>query len=115
MTLPSKSPETERLVEEIRARQRNTVWPDTRVNGSAVDAFLWKGSPNPTLVQRIGAWILGLFFALIGILLIGAIEERAPDAGNWLGVVAGLAFIALGGKVFRNGLRHRTVTPPKKS
>jgi len=113
MKSKQNSPDTERLIEEVRGRQRNTVWPDTMINGSAVDAFLWKGSPHPTLVQRIGAWIFGLFFVLMGIVLIGAIEQRGPDPGRWLGVVLAFAFIALGGRVFRNGFRRRVRTPPE--
>ena len=47
-----------RSLREIEARQRGTVWPDTLRNGALVDAFLWKGSPKATVIQRIGP---GLF------------------------------------------------------
>lgn len=36
------------FLEESRQRQRNVVFPDTVRNARSVDAFLWKGSPNPT-------------------------------------------------------------------
>jgi uncharacterized BrkB/YihY/UPF0761 family membrane protein len=115
MTLPSKSPETERLVEEMRARQRNTVWPDTMVNSSAVDAFLWKGSANPKLVQRFGAWIFGLTFVLLGVMMMSVFARPASDSGNWPGIFIGLAFAALGCKVFRNGFRRRSARTPTQS
>ena len=52
------------VIEEIKAKQRNTAWPDTIVNSRGVDEFLWKGSSDAPLVQRIGAWIFGLTFVL---------------------------------------------------
>ncbi len=52
------------MLEEVELKQRNTVWPDTMLNGTNVDAFLWKGNPKATLVQRIGAVIFGLSFLL---------------------------------------------------
>jgi len=55
------SSDTEKLIEEARAKQSNTVWPDTLLNGRSVDEFLLKGSPDAPIVQRIGAWIFGLF------------------------------------------------------
>ena len=67
-----KSVQHERLIEEIKAKQRNTVWPDTLMNGRSVDEFLWKGSPDAPLVQRMGAWIFGLAFMLIAVGVIAA-------------------------------------------
>ena len=55
---------------EIETRQRNTVWPDTLRNGSLVDAFVWRGSPNATYIQRIGTALFGLLFLCPAVLLI---------------------------------------------
>ena len=56
---------------------------DSLVNSkAAVDIFLWKGSPNPRIVQRIGAWLFGLFFCTVGAVMIGdAQEERSVFLG----------------------------------
>lgn len=55
---------------EIEARQRNTVWPDTLRNGALVDAFVWRGSPNATYIQRIGTALFGLLFLCPAVLLM---------------------------------------------
>jgi hypothetical protein len=47
------------LIEDVRASQRNTLWPDAMVNGSSVDGLLWKGSPKATMVQRAASRSLG--------------------------------------------------------
>ena len=46
-----ESPELEELEEGVRAKQRNTTWPDTLLNGRSVDEFLWKGPSDATLIQ----------------------------------------------------------------
>ncbi len=35
------------------------VFPDTVRDGGTAENFLWKGLPNPSLVQRLGAWLMG--------------------------------------------------------
>ncbi len=95
-------------IEEVRAKQRNTVWPDATKNSRSVDVFLWKGSPNAPLVQRIGAWIFGLAFILIGLLWVDvAFERHSPVFG-----VLSIGWFAVGGKVFLNGFRRRKVEKP---
>lgn len=91
----------DRFVEEIEAKQRNTVWPDTMKNGRSVDEFLWKGSPDAPLVQRMGAWIFGMFFMLGGSAWFDAAYEKHDRV---LGVISLLPFF-IGVKVFLNGFR----------
>jgi hypothetical protein len=50
------------FLKEIENNQRNVVWPGPLVNSRGVDEFFWKGSPKPTVVQRIAAWLFGLTF-----------------------------------------------------
>ena len=66
----------ESVIEEIEAKQKNTVWPDTLRNSRSVDAFLWKGDPGAPLVQRMGAWIFGLFFILAGLGWVDVAYEK---------------------------------------
>jgi hypothetical protein len=99
----------ERLVEEIEAKQRNTVWPDTMINSRGVDEFLWKGSPDAPLVQRIGAWIFGLTFILLGLGLFDIAYEKHDRV---LGVFS-LLPLFLGVKVFLNGFRRHKATRHK--
>lgn len=54
------------LVRELRSRQKNTVWPDPLLNSRSVDEFLWRGSPNASPIQRLGAVVFGIFFVAIG-------------------------------------------------
>src|SRR5258706_14075306 len=94
------------LIDESRAHQRNIVFPDTVRNGRAVDVFLWRGSPDPPLVQRIAAWMFGLMFVFLG-LAVFVLAKKAWDDGSWLGVVVtaliSLSFVAIGIRIFRNG------------
>jgi len=98
--------EPDPFIDEIRAKQRNVVFPDTVRNGRSVDAFLWFGSPNPTRVQRMGAWLVGSAFVCLGLPFI-FIAARARDAGDWAGywlvLLISLAFVLLGIRIFRNG------------
>lgn len=57
----------DKFIDETRASQRNIVFPDTVRKARSVDAFLWRGSPHPSLVQSIAAWIIGLVFIGIGV------------------------------------------------
>ena len=97
----------ERFIEEFKAKQRNTVWPGPLVNGRGVDEFLWNGSPDAPLVQRIGAWIFGLTFISIG---IGFVDVGYREQ-SWGDIVFSAIWFLLGGKVLLNGFkRHKNKT-----
>ena len=102
-----------RFVDTMRPKQRNTLWPDTMRNSRFVDVFLWRGTENPTTVQRIGAWLFGATFAGIGIAFFSMIP--GSSAGDkWQLVFLSWVFILLGIKIFRNGFpkdQHKG-TPP---
>jgi len=103
MSHPHKRDE---FVDEIRSKQRNIVFPDTVRNVRNADVFLWRGSPNPKLVQRIGAWLFGSAFIGTGLVIIGTAAGEQDAAGV---VVAGLGivFALIGARVFRNGFPRR--------
>jgi hypothetical protein len=91
---------------EIRAKQSNIVWPDFLVNSRGVDAFLWKGSPNPTTVQRIAAWLFGGTY-IASSACLAVLAWRAGGIGMIaLGIIA-IGGFALGIKTFSNGFAKR--------
>ena len=93
----------DRLVQDLEARQRNTLWPDAMVNGSSVDELLIKGSPKATKVQRVGIAIWGLLF-----LCFGAIFECiAFEKGEAFFVFFGILWLALGAKIFLNAFKRK--------
>jgi hypothetical protein len=98
------------FLEKSRQRQRNVVFPDTVRNARSVDAFLWKGSPNPTRVQRVGAWLFGITFIGLGACLIAFVVVARSD-GEWVAAFVmtsmSVGAIALGIRTFRNGFPRR--------
>ena len=94
------------LIEDVEARQRNTLWPDAMVNSSSVDALLLKGSAKATKVQRIGIAIWGLTFVCLGM----GLEFAAFEKGSRLFVFMGLLVLALGATVFLNAFKRRQIS-----
>jgi uncharacterized membrane protein len=101
-----------KFIDEYRSRQRNIVFPDTVRNGRLVDVFIWKGSPHPTLVQRIAAWMFGVFFIGFGLWNLSLDVKARIEEGFSIGVVfwasISVSFILLGIRVFRNGFTRPT-------
>ncbi len=100
----------ERLLEEIEAKQRNTVWPDPLRNTRDVDVFLWKGSPDAPLVQRIGAWMFGIAFILCGVGFLAVAYEKQSLA---FGILSAVPFL-IGVKVCLNGFRKHRRKPSRQ-
>lgn len=90
-------------IEDIKARQRNLIWPDVLRGGRAVDEFLWKGAGDAPLVQRIGAVVLALVYIMAAALIV----DVAVEQGEWfIGVGVIFAFGA-GAWFIRNALRRK--------
>lgn len=104
----SRGTEQAELVAGIKAKQRNTVWPDTVNNSRSVEDFLWKGSPEATLVQRVACWMFGLFFILCGISFLDVAYEKHFLLFGALSI----GWFFIGGKVFLNGFRKRRSKKP---
>jgi len=85
----------------VRSKQENVLWPQVMTNVRSADAFLLKGSPNPSPVQRVAAWIFGLTLFAEGF-GIGFVGRRLPPV-----LLVGVAFALLGAWVFRNGFARR--------
>ena len=90
------------LIEDVRARQENVLWPRAMVNSTSVDALLWKGSPNATKVQRIGIGIWGLCFFCLGTVC----EFGAYEKDELFLAFFGLPWLALGTKIFLNAFKR---------
>jgi len=73
------------------------------IGGRSVDASFWRGSPNPTLVQRIAAWLFGIMLFLPGLLIV----SMGKAGGPWLIVIIGWGAILLGAQTLRNGFARR--------
>ena len=109
----------DKLTEETRARQRNIVFPDTVRNGRLVDAFVWKGSPHPSIVHRIAAWMFGALLMVSGLEFFSeAVKARVED-GFTVGIVImaaiSLSLVLVGIKIFRNGFPRQRSKPELKS
>jgi hypothetical protein len=93
--------------DDVRARQRNTVWPDTLRNGRVVDSFIWKGSPDATLVQRIGVALFGLLFLCPALLLVRfGVLEPGPAPFRTFMLLFALPWVAIGCRLLGNAFRH---------
>jgi hypothetical protein len=104
--------ELDEFIDRARTSQRNTVFPDTVRNSRSVDAFLWRGSPNPSLVQRVGAWLFGLTEIGIGLCAIPlAIQGLHGEDHPWIAfaifMLMATAMCLLGIRTFRNGFPRR--------
>ena len=103
-------PEQEDLdgfIDETQASQSNIVFPNTVRNARGVDAFLWKGSPSPTLVQRMAAWLFGLLFIAMASLFVGLFFQEGDTKSWWPLLLVSALLCFLGLKIFRNGFpRH---------
>jgi hypothetical protein len=91
------------LIAEITAKQQNNVWPGPIANSRSIDEYLWKGSQNATLVQRIGACIIGLFYFSMGVIFLGF----ARGDLWWPVTLLSFLLLFLGTKIFLNGFRNR--------
>jgi hypothetical protein len=108
--------DSRKFIDEIRAKQRNIVFPDVLANGAAVDKFLLKGSPNPSLIQRVAAWLFGLMFLIGGVFFLDYAQQgyAQQEEGSLLMGLVSIGFFLLGAWVFRNGFRRRKRGPMSK-
>ena len=97
-----KNRSSKQFLDDARARQRNTAWPDTLRNGVSVDALLWKGSRDATTVQRVGIAIFGLA------LLSAGLNFAYMSYSRHSAVIAifSIPFLLLGLRVFWNTFRR---------
>jgi hypothetical protein len=90
-----------KLIEDIRAKQKNVVWPNPLRNSRGVDELLWRGSSKATPVQRIGIALFGFCYLILAIAMIGIGKED----GSIAFYVVGIAMLLLGARVLFNSVR----------
>jgi len=93
--------EIDSYIGQIEARQRNLIWPDVLRGSRSVDEFLWKGSRDAPLVQRIGAVILALAYVLVALTFVSMTMEFR----QWFLSVFAAAMFVIAGWFIRNALR----------
>ena len=103
-----------RMIAEIRSRQSNILWPDTLKNSTAVNRLLWKGTSDPTLVQRIGMCLFGLAFFALGAVFLPIARTETALANIFLGVGCSIGLLAVGLRLILNGLRRHSRQTIKK-
>ena len=108
MKRPSEHKDLDEFIGDIKSKQQNLVWPGAWVNATRVDRFLWKGSANPTLVQRVAAWMFGLVFVGFGLEFFAfAVRFRYSFASVLVAVTLACGFALAGIKIFLNGFPKR--------
>jgi len=71
-----------------------------------VNRFFWRGSTNPTKVQRAAAWLMGASFIAAGFGLV----SQAGD--SYVTRLIGSCAVVVGAVVFRNGFRRKSAGEP---
>ncbi len=106
-----KDESLEQIREDIEARQRATVWPDTVRNGRSIDAFLWKGDPNAKPIQRAGLVVCAFpFFFMAAFAVATPLVKNFKDSsiiGFFVAVVPLLISARLIRNAFLRPAQHR--------
>jgi phosphotransferase system glucose/maltose/N-acetylglucosamine-specific IIC component len=97
-------PKFAELREDIEAKQKATVWPDTMRNGSSVDAFLWKGDPQAKPIQRAGLVVFGFAFLIFAIVIASIPFEKNFEDGGVIDFLMALFALLISLRLFRNAL-----------
>ena len=102
MTSKEETQKRKKEVREFLAEQRNVARSETLLRSHGAEEPLFKGSPNAPLVQRIGAFVFGLFFILAGVVFLTLGFQRYSLI---LGLFA-IGWFLVGGRVLWNAFRR---------
>jgi len=94
------------MVDDLRVRQRNTVFSDGREAGRDTDALLWKGSEKLPKVQRVGIAVFGLVFLICAV----CCAAIAAESHSILGALVSIAFLCVGARVLFNSIPKQKAT-----
>jgi hypothetical protein len=67
-------------LQNVRAKQRNILWPDTMINGRSADRVILKGSAGAPLIQRVGARLFGCLSMGYGLVLVQMAQEKERNS-----------------------------------
>ena len=90
------------FIAEVKTRQRNIVFPETVANGRRVDELFWKGSPDATVLQRVGMGLFGMAFVVMGLVLLSYLK-----AEGWGYIIWSWVPLVFGARLLRNAFRRR--------
>jgi hypothetical protein len=107
MKRPEGDSDRNAWIDQAQAKQRNIVWPDSTINSLGVTEFLWRGSANPTLAQRIGAWLFGLTFLIMAVVFFDIGWRDGSVFNTALSLIAFIVAV----RIFRNGFRKKGRNP----
>jgi len=98
-------------LDEAAVQKINTIWYEASSCGPTFDRFLWRGSPGPIMVQRVGLAICGLMFLAPGFMLVYVTTaEVASSHGHaWpllLLLLFAIPWLRFGFRIFWNAFRH---------
>ena len=91
------------LATEVRERQGNTRWPNALANTRPIEVVLLRGQRNPSIVQRIAAWLIGTGLAMVALTFALLANEKNAPLLFWFSVP--IFFVA--GRIFANGFSKR--------
>ena len=106
-----KLPQFEEIREEIEAKQKATLFPDSLRAGGIVDEFLWKGDPNAKPIQRAGLVVFGLTFWFSGVVLIAIGWARNEGIGCLAFCLVGSASVILSIRLLLNAFLRPSKNP----
>ena len=92
-------------VKEIDRQQGATKWPQTLEAGRRVDAFLWKGDPKATPVQRIALAIFAVGFLFLFVSTTALIVVRRDSTSIVVGLIIACPCGIVGFRLLRNVFR----------
>lgn len=103
----SSSSEEREFDAQVRARQRNTIWPDTLRGDYDVDSFVFSRTARATPLQRIGIAIFAFIFLMPAIPLVYfAFTEDLPTLARAFLLLLAVPFALLGLRLVRNACRR---------
>jgi hypothetical protein len=102
MQPPDEKHGLHRRIHEPASHKPSLVFPEKVDPPGNIDLFLWRGSAYLSVVQRIAAWVTGLFFVSAGVEFIMIAREDGEMPFGAIGIGA----ILLGAHTIRSGCRR---------
>ena len=99
--------EQQRIIEELKEKQRNITWPEAMQNSRSVDELLWRGDPKAPLVQRVGIVLIASVFFFCSILLFSIPIDREWEPGFVIPILFGCGSLFVGFRILKNAFRHQ--------